>query len=313
MNITAIFNDTSVENLFENKNRPTVVTILGWYFIVSAIFSIYGLLTFLSPETANSLQHIGANIPGMIMFNLVSGIVMFSLGYFLLNKQAWIRTFFLAYYPLSFAASFLVMDIQLPFILFSIIIYMLFAYLLFLPTTTAFFAGTYTDSELQIRMKSVRSAQKRKSVIAKIFAVISAFFAAMFLLIMIVFLFMSQVTSPPIVIIVISIPTILLFTLSIVLWGWMRWQAVLGWTIAGFGGAMVSSAIFMLLMQNSPALTDPMFADMDYSIYPIVGLVGLLPLGIGASLVYLQHKKDVSAAEELELSEPAAISGEMKI
>ncbi len=121
------------------KKRPDSISIIGWYMIVSAIFSFFSIaISLYMPMSREILKMNPVPIPVQILIGFLSAAFSLITGFFMLKGKNWTRWFYLIWMSCSLIYS--VFASPMKFLLIpGLLIVILILYFLFRPTASAYF------------------------------------------------------------------------------------------------------------------------------------------------------------------------------
>lgn len=279
--------------------RPTPVTVISWFLIISGGFS---LLILISPHTYNSWQEYGINTT-MAMINSVSGgVIQVLCGWWILKANSLGRTLYLLWIPVSLIIAWLQMPGEyLPFMFLSLCFYAVMVFLLHVKDAREYFNGTFDPqlSESAV-MSRFRRSQRNRSDLAQ---VVGIFFLALSGFIMISGFMVSGLSDAEVsrwsLILVFLIPSAIFLIPGILLWGRKRWAAALGWTLLAPSILSVLLSVTFFLMQGTE-----LWMQIESEAEPDAlnmlmgsGWNGLIGVLIASILLIWQYKRDWEQVE----------------
>jgi hypothetical protein len=286
--------------------RPVSLTVIGLYFIISALISILSLLF---AGGSISWEMMGANPVIVMIFSTASSVVQLAAGVAILQQQKWGRTLLLFFVPLSIIISAFVFDAFREYIPlsvgFSVIFYGVIFYFLFRSDAGEYFAGTYTGpTNFQKAIRKVRRSQKNPSDLKQVFGVLFLIAAGFFLYMFVLLIgFSSEFSGLFIFTFMLLLPAVLLYIAGVFLWGKMRWMAVTGWVLIANGIISIISAVtyrFMMTMDLSAFLPSGEAPEPDQlQMLMQSNYLGIVIGVIGLVFLYYQIQSDHADAAEL--------------
>lgn len=122
------------------KERPTSVTIIGWYLVVAGLMSVLSLVTVLkNPAAQEMLQAAALPLTIQYLFTVTSVIVVMVNSWLLLKGNNAGRWLYVGWHLFSFALSMFNLSSKAVLIP-GLIIFLLITFLLFRPNANAYFA-----------------------------------------------------------------------------------------------------------------------------------------------------------------------------
>jgi len=288
----------SINKLFDNTDRPLIITIIGWWLIITEITTAYSLFYISSFDEVPFWSDTSIDAVWIIIFNVISGIVYLASGYGILNGQSWGRTLYLIYTPVSILVGAIAFQSDQTIIIISVLFFLLFAFLLTRQAPTDFFNGNYVrspkDLEHRRSIKKLRQDQQRKSNVARVFGVLFAVGSGGLIFFAVIFIAFSPEFNL-FILLILSTPTIFGLLISCGLWGWKRWSAITGWTLASAGGITVFTGLTVALLSQTTAWQQSMVElgnEIDSVPFHLMWKIGLAPTVLGIVFLYLQHNRD---------------------
>jgi len=292
--------------LFDNSDRPLIITIAGWWLIITAITVAYSLVFFSSFDQSHMFGYTEIATGWLITFNFIGGLACLAMGYGILNGQSWGRRLYFIYTPASIVAGAIAFQVEQAFLVISVLLFLIFAYLLTRKDSNNFFNGTYTRNPKNLadhkRIKKLRLHQQRKSKIARLFAVIFAVGTGWLIIITMTFIAFSPEYNSFYILFILSLPSIFGLLVSCGLWGWKRWCAITGWTLASAGGITFIMGASVTLLSKTTMWQQSMAElgnEVDSALFQTMWQIGLIPTVLGVVFLFLQHNRDVDLSSNL--------------
>jgi len=296
----------SINKLFDNTDRPLIITIVGWWLIVTAITTAYSIYYISSYDEVPVWGDTSVGAVWIIIFNVINGIVYLASGYGILNGKSWGRTVYLIYTPLSILVSAIAFQNEQSIIIIGLLYFSLIAFFLIRKDSNDFLNGNYEQStrdvEKRKRIKKLRQVQQRKSYIARLFGVLFAVGSGWLVFLTVIIIAFSPEYNISFILLILSIPTIFGLLISCGLWGWKRWSAITGWSLASAGGITVFTGLTVALLSQTTAWQQSMVelgSEIDSVPFQLMWQIGLVPTVLGIVFLYLQHNRDIDLSLKL--------------
>ncbi|HEX5239204.1 MAG TPA: hypothetical protein VFW39_12175 [Sphingomicrobium sp.] len=121
------------------QKRPTSVTVIAWFVIIGALFTIFSLFRLRgNPMTARMLAHSPVPISVHLGFGIVGVIVALVTGYGMLKGYPWSRWLYIGWSVIGLLFSLLTVPI-ISVMVISILFLAVIAFFLFRPVANAWF------------------------------------------------------------------------------------------------------------------------------------------------------------------------------
>jgi hypothetical protein len=294
----------SLETLFDNTDRPLSINIIGWLFLFSGLSGLWSLFWASNPEMQATYASMGLDEGWVITINLINGFLYMASGFGLLNARNWARNVFYAS-PIVTVLSIVVFKAGWVWVAYGAVWFGIIIWFLTRPHVNEYFEGNYRESEhdtLEKRnQRAFRASQQRKSILAKIAAIMSGFLSGSIVLVIIT----VQVKLPDVGAgsnLFMGFFAVLFLILSAACWGWGRILAVSGWILSIASGSCVFLGGMMFLYSKTDMweqIMESQPTNFDLIQFSAIGIVGLIPMAIGILLIFIQYKDDKEVSKIL--------------
>lgn len=288
--------------------RPFAIGMGGWTLIFGGMSSF--IMLFVYPSIASLF-----NTPWLVTgpdpvwiygIMLLTGVCYLAAGTAVIGGHVWGRTLFLLFEPIHIVLSY-VIYLHKPYAAylnaFNILFYGIYAWMLTLPSSNEWFAGTFKVREgIERRKKAmaeIRKSQKNGSVTAQVFGILFATGAGFFFGMMVITIGFSRHD-------VLNFMTPVTFMMAsavllpgIFLWGRRRWAGLTGWTLSAAGTwAIIEGVSLVFLIQTTywhsvaSQLPPAAAAGFNYQTFATIIMGGCIVIFIGVSLLKYQYRSD---------------------
>ncbi|WP_188705274.1 hypothetical protein [Silvimonas iriomotensis] len=121
--------------------RPVSITIIGWFLIVTAAFSLISVVfTFNNPMVRALMEKSPLPIPIQFLLTFVGLLVTVISGVALLKRRHWARLLYSGWSVLGFAVSLATSPMK-PALIPGLVIFLIIVFFLFRPTANQYFAA----------------------------------------------------------------------------------------------------------------------------------------------------------------------------
>lgn len=292
-----------------DRSRPMIITVIGWFFIVSGIVSIVSIIGFIAdrPMIEAAWGNLHIDFTAAMITTFVTGVFYGIIGYGILKGHTWGRKLFIIFGLVSVTLGIIFYHAALVMVVPTVIYYGIFIWLLTRDQANEWFEGTYEppagEREQRKATAALRSVQTNSSLAKKLlgilFGIVSGFLFAMAL-----FMFgFAPGLSVIVSILFFGIPAVFILIAGVFLWGPGRWAVFSGWTITASGiWAVLSGGSILILMQTK--MWNSLASQMQTGNVTItvnsmsaILLAGIFAVILGIGLINHQYKLDDAAVE----------------
>lgn len=285
------------------KNRPLVVSIVGWYLIVACICTLLvAPFAFRNPLTQEMVRASGASLGVLLLISVVGAIVYCAAGVAMLKGKRWGRQLYLVVTPLAGAVTVILYGMDWLWIaLMGWVAYGVLFVLLTRHRVNEFFSGEVASPVLPVDTPLQPDVPKRatwKRVVSIVLLIPGGFFLMSW------FMVVGSLSGEMKGLVIFSGVWLMLTCAFIVpaifLWGRKQWAGVLGILLSAIGGMLLMSAVafhqmaHMKIFRGQMAAPDPVLMEQLGHDSIIFGIASSI-LGILLILLHRRKRKDAAS------------------
>lgn len=283
-----------------SRKRPLSVSIIGWYLLITNIFTLLSIpINLVIPNARSIIEATGRSMGFTMIVSLIVGIIGCVSGYTILKGKNWGRMLYLIYYPVNFIIGFILYGFEATYIT-GIIIYLIILVFLLLPQAAKFFLVNLSESDYKsddVNENIIIEKENRKEDTPIFRKVVGAFLFCIGLLsfstIFIVFPVLSQegegfIGGFIVLFVVILIMSSVFIVPSIFIWSRKAWRKLFSICFTVCGGMYVIIALSLPLMKLSSEwkTIDSDNKLISNSLLYGYGVIGVIYCIIGGFFIY---------------------------